>query len=136
MKLLSTLLKGLVVMDNALFALMKDLMGPDLEPHRLLKLDQNQKNIVASREVHRQEVLKLIDDLKNASNAHESREILDSINRSAPLRCEHDRSNYSTCMACMDIEQLMYPEYYCSECSNTRQGVPGDSGLCLDCDYT
>lgn len=39
-------------------------------------------------------------------------ETLDSLQECAPSQCEHERSIWSPCVACDEIERLLNPEFY------------------------
>jgi hypothetical protein len=47
--------------------------------------------------------------------------------------CEHDRSIWSNCAACEEIERLLYPEAYCKGCDEHGYGELNQEGLCPLC---
>ena len=47
--------------------------------------------------------------------------------------CEHDRSIWSPCGACNEIERLLYPDAYCKGCDEHGHGELNNEGICPSC---
>lgn len=61
------------------------------------------------------------------------REALRLMNEQSNGMCEHDRSIWSPCAACDEIERLLYPEAYCKVCDEHGGGELNGEGICLFC---
>lgn len=101
-------------MNKELIAVAENLSGKgqSLEPYRLLKLNDEQKDIVLKREEERQTRLKMYKKLGESNDIDERQQILDALRDLDLDRCEHDRSIWKSCAACDEIDKLMFPELF------------------------
>jgi hypothetical protein len=60
---------------------------------------------------------------------------MDKMAEGLPIYCEHERSIWSGCMACDELEQKLYPEFFmaCKECEETVLIEECNDGVCMDC---
>jgi len=73
----------------------------------------NQKAIALAREVARLERQKLINKLKDPSATEDDHEaVFNALRDAATDNCEHGRSYCKHCVACAEIDHLMFPELY------------------------
>lgn len=80
------------------------------------RLDPEQLAIAEKWEVDREKLNSLFEQLaravENNDDALWKKAQQNLRDNPTPSRCEHDRSIWSPCGACEEIEQLLYPEYY------------------------
>ena len=81
---------------------------------RLKALGADQLAIAEKWEQEKEERGKLIEKIGKAEKAgdHELLRDLMEIFCDAPDRCEHDRSIWTPCAGCEEIEQALHPEFY------------------------
>jgi len=84
---------------------------------RANRLNEKQKLIVLAREVQRKERSKLFSKLESAdSNVYE--EVLDTLEKMESSDCEHGRNYCKSCLACAEIDHLMFPELFDEDGNN------------------
>ena len=78
---------------------------------RLARLNDSQRDIVLKREEKKTIRLGLIARLKeNDPDVHEM--VFNALQNLDDDMCEHDRSIWSNCLACAEIDHLLFPELY------------------------
>ncbi len=102
------------------------------------RLSPEQLAIVEQWEKEREERSHLYDELSVAEKAKDTakfKEILGKLSATTSDRCPHDRSIWSSCAGCSEIERLMNPERYCSKCENEldEDEPPFVQGMCDYC---
>lgn len=86
-----------------------------LRPEQKARLNPEQLVIAEKWEQEREDRGRLIEELGAAEKAGDNaafREALRKIAETTHDRCEHDRSIWTPCAACEEIEQLLNPEFY------------------------
>lgn len=83
----------------------------ELTSEQLARLNPEQKEIVLKREERRKYRLNLINSL-NSSNSDNHEMVFNALMNEDDDRCEHDRSIMGTCIACHEIDVLLFPEYF------------------------
>jgi hypothetical protein len=80
---------------------------------RISKLNPEQQAIMQAREVKRKERFRIIDGLKSA-NEDGNENIFNALRDSFSGEdfCEHQRSYVKNCIACDELEHLMFPELF------------------------
>lgn len=82
-----------------------------ITPERLARLNDSQRAIVLRREEKKAVRLHLIARLKeNDPDVHEH--VFNALQNLDSDMCEHDRSIWSSCLACGEIDHLLFPELY------------------------
>ena len=80
---------------------------------RIARLNPEQQKIAQAREVQRLERQILINKLRNPSATEDDHEAVFNAFRDATSdNCEHGRSYCKHCMACAEIDHLMFPELF------------------------
>ncbi len=105
-------------------------------------LTPEQQAIVDRWEKEKQERQKCYDLLQIAMDRKDARlwhDIINKIEQITPSVCEHDRSIWSPCAACNEIERIIHPELFCHKCQEllSEDGEPVDTsktdGMCSYC---
>jgi hypothetical protein len=71
-----------------------------------------------------------------AANAMEAFHLAtDKLGDMQPSHCEHERSIWTRCGACDDLELKLYPEAFdkCSNCDELTRKDELEKGRCMDC---
>ena len=84
----------------------------DLEPERLIRLNEEQRAIVLQRMKKAEERSYLLDKLKATNEPDVHQHIFDLFRDTDSDECEHERSIWSSCAECHEIDRLLFPEHY------------------------
>lgn len=90
------------------------MLRPD-QKERLLKLGEDQLAIAEKWEREKEEQAPLIEEIADLFGKPEHRERFHELVEKlsdTPSRCEHDRSIWSSCAGCEEIEHALHPEFY------------------------
>ncbi len=80
---------------------------------RIAKLSPKDQLILQAREVKRKKTAQLIDQArKDPTNSELQHRVFDHILDMQEDYCEHDRSTWSTCIACGELDHAMFPELF------------------------
>ena len=86
-----------------------------LSEEQKARLNPEQLAVAEKWEREREERAVIIDELGKAEKAGDTvafKAAIDKLSATTQDRCEHDRSIWSSCAACEEIEFLLYPEFY------------------------
>lgn len=83
-----------------------------LVKERIARLNPEQQVIANAREVKRQERFKLINKAFGPGGTEEDHEHLYNVLRDGTDACEHGRSICKHCIACGEMDHIMWPELY------------------------
>lgn len=95
----------------------------NIDSKRLSKLNSKQLKIVEKREKEKDKRLLLINKL-NVPKPDVQQFLFDYLKDLVEDMCEHGRSMDSSCFACVEIEQLLYPDMF--EDGYPIDGLPED----------
>lgn len=86
-----------------------------LTPEQIARLSPEQLAIAERWERERDELEHLVKQLQTAMQNKDEvlwKSLQDNVDKKRPTHCEHERSIWSTCCACNEIEHLLNPEWY------------------------
>lgn len=111
-----------------------------MTPEQRAKLTPEQLVIAEKWEKEQKEMSGLIEQLATAQENKDMKlwaDTMEKIQNVAPNMCEHERSIWSNCAGCDEIEQILHPELFCAECGVPFQDeierVRKEGDICSDC---
>ncbi len=99
---------------------------------RIAKLNPEQQLIAQAREVIRKERFRLISSMKDGTSWEDVRESFATLGEGYTGECEHGRSYCKHCVACGEIDYLMFPEIFNENGFRIDTYIEGDEKE--DCD--
>jgi hypothetical protein len=79
---------------------------------RISRLDEKQQSIAQAREEKKKERLVLFKKLAESQDEEAHERLLNALRDSDGFNCEHGRSYAKHCIACGEIDNLMFPELF------------------------
>jgi hypothetical protein len=84
----------------------------DLMQERIARLNPEQQAIMQAREVKRMERFRLIREVHESKDEEAHERLVDALRDNDGSNCEHGRSYVKHCIACGEIDHLMFPELF------------------------
>lgn len=117
-----------------------------MTPEQKAKLTPEQLVIAEKWEKDREEMSRLIEQFTAATGKKDMKlwtDTMDKIVEITPSMCEHDRSLWSNCAACDEIERVLHPHLFCAECgipfdmvsSEETEKEHKEGDICPDCSF-
>lgn len=109
-----------------------------LTPEQIARLSPEELLIAEKWEKEKDERDIIFNDIQTALKANDVeayQKAIDNLTKDLPTHCEHERSIWSRCGSCDDLEQKLYPEFFtkCKVCDETVLIEECEDGICQDC---
>lgn len=123
----------------------KTMITPE-QKERLSKLSPEQQAIAEKWDKERAELDAGFQSLAKAIDAQDEeqwKDALKNLTEKTPSMCEHERSVWSNCAGCDEIDQALHPELFCAQCNvpfsmcddGTEDKPHNEGDICPDCEY-